>query len=290
MMVPNVVDIENVRGYCNAQCHMCTISAVEDKKIMTLQECELVLHKLSKYLPAVSRLQFVGFGEPTLDKGLCEKIACAKRLGFTNIGLVSNGSASTEDYIRFIESGLDFVLFSVDSIVKEVYEAIRLGLRFETIIENVMGTIAYRNASHSKCRIFVRSITSERNAHLLSSYTEHWTNILDIAGGDLILSFPQHNWADSPEPIEKSIPCPYPFEHMTINAHGFVQFCCIDVKADFIRSENAFQVDPINAFNNGQFVKARNVMKSGRINDLIFCRHCNLPIIRTLRRIRTESS
>jgi hypothetical protein len=31
-------------------------------------------------------------------------------------------------------------------------------------------------------------------------------------------------------------------------------------------------------------------MKSGRINDLIFCRHCNLPIIRTLRRIRTESS
>jgi hypothetical protein len=220
-------------------------------------------------------------GEALIDNGLAGKISYARSKGFGDICLPTNVSLLNEEKSKeLLDTGLTTIIFSIDSLNKETYERIRVNLNFEEIMKNAHRFIEMRDLGNYETKIYIRIIEQEINSEDRQDYTTYWAKYLKINDRDLILSFPAHNWADSPSPIEKDCVCPYIFDRMAINAWGDVQFCCIDIEANFFDLGNILKQDPIEIFNNKIFDKARSLMKDGKINDIASCRCCDLPLRR----------
>ena len=61
-------------------------------------------------------------------------IKYAKSKGVIDIMLHTNGTVMDEDLAKkIVNSGLDRIIFSLDSITKEIYEKIRVNAKFEDI-------------------------------------------------------------------------------------------------------------------------------------------------------------
>jgi len=283
MLIPSLVSIENVHGYCNASCKMCSIAKSKIKPhIMQNEPFNTILKKFVPYINRINGLDIVGMGETLIDPGLSEKIKYAKSIGFRNISIATNAALLDEvKSKKLLKSNLDIILFSIDSLKKEIYEEIRKNLSFESVMENVRRFLRIRDKGHFKTKVFVRIIEQELNSQEWKYYTSYWSKYLKVKDGDMILKFPVHNWADSM--VEKNIVCPYIFDRIVINSKGNVAFCCIDIDANFYRLGNLFDNDPVEIFNNRIFVDARRRMEIGEINSLKHCRKCDVPLKRMSR-------
>ena len=64
-------------------------------------------------------------GEPHLNKSMWKMVRYAKSSGIKDVSTLSNGESMTEkDLYEVVESGLDWISFSVDG-MKESYDRIR---------------------------------------------------------------------------------------------------------------------------------------------------------------------
>ena len=82
MLIPSFIDIENVHGYCNARCTMCSIWESKLKPdIMSNESFNRILDRFVHYSSKVTSLNIVGLGESLIDSGLSRKIKYAKSSG-----------------------------------------------------------------------------------------------------------------------------------------------------------------------------------------------------------------
>ncbi len=284
LLIPSVIEIENVHGYCNAKCPMCLIGngSYKDRSyIMSTDTFKKIIDKFIPYRQDIKNVEIVGLGESLVDKELCKKIHYLKKNNFQNVCIPINGGLLDEKKSQeLLDAGLDTLLFSIDSIEKEVFEKIRKGLHFEKVIGNIKNFISLRNKNNYNTKVFVRIIIQEENKNEWEKYISFWEKVFSHEKGDLILKFPIHNWADSPTAIPKDMPCQYVYDRIIINTQGQVQFCCIDTEAQFYDLGNVLQSDPVELFNSKIFTHARDLMNNKRINELKYCAYCDVPIKR----------
>ena len=246
-----------------------------------------ILERLIPYRERIEYLNIVGLGEATLDPDVYAKIRATKDAGFRQVSLPTNGGMLDEQRTsKLLDTGIDIVIFSIDSLIPDLFERIRPGLSFQRVIDNIHRFIQLRNEGKYATKICVRMIEQSLNENEWQPYTNYWSHYLALNRGDMVLRFPQHNWADSECVIPKSVPCLYIFDRITINASGMIQFCCIDVDASFYRLGSAFNDDPVRIFNGDVFSEARLLMKKGCINDLKHCSLCDVP----LKRLRRDAA
>ncbi len=62
-----------------------------------------------------------------------------------------------------MEAGLDSIILSIDSLKKDVFEAIRLRLNFEEVMENALRFIELRDRINPKTQIRVRMVRQDSN-------------------------------------------------------------------------------------------------------------------------------
>ncbi|MGA3207960.1 MAG: radical SAM protein [Syntrophales bacterium] len=282
IVAPSVIDIETVHGICNASCIMCSIRSSSQRPQIMHQDMFLsILNRLIPYRQYIEYLNIVGLGEAILDPDVFAKIQAAKEARFRQVSLPTNGGILDEQRTSMLlDSGIDIVIFSIDSLIPDKFERIRQGLSFQRVIDNIHRLIELRNSGGYSTTICVRMIEQKLNDDEWQYYTSYWSQYLALSRGDMVLRFPRHNWADAECTIPKSVPCPYVFDRITINASGMIQFCCIDVDASFYKLGSAFDEDPVNIFNGTVFREARRLMKEGRINELEHCSRCDVPLKR----------
>lgn len=287
-ITPSTVNIETVHGLCNASCIMCAIqSSSQRPQIMACDMFLGILNRLVPYRKHIEYLNLVGLGEATLDPDVYAKIRAAKDAGFRQVCLPTNGGMLDETRApKLLHTGIDIVIFSIDSLIPDRFEQIRPGLSFQRVVDNIHRFIKLRDEGNYATAICVRMIEQALNENEWQAYTNYWSDYLELNRGDMVLRFPQHNWADAEYVIPKSVPCPYIFDRITINVSGMIQFCCIDVDASFYKLGSALHDDPVGVFNSDAFGEARLVMKKGRINDLEHCSRCNVP----LKRLRRDAA
>lgn len=282
MLIPSIIEIENVHGMCNASSVMCSIRDTKlPKHIMSTYDFANILDKFLPYRSSINNIDIVGLGESLLDTELCEKITIAKTKGFRNIAIATNaGLLDDVKSQKLLDSGLDIIIFSIDSLSPDKYSKIRKGLLLETTIKNINRFITQRNSCGYQTKIYARIILQDQNSDEWNNFAAFWSELLDLEQGDMILSFPAHNWADAETEVKKDMICPYVFDRIVINSRGDVQFCCIDFDADFYRLGNVKEQDPIELFNNEIFKNARKLMTEKEINRLHKCKYCDVPIKR----------
>ena len=95
-------------------------------------------------------MDFTGGGEPTLSPHLVEMVRMAKEAG-CEAGFSTNAARLTPDLSETLVSlGLDWISFSVDAATASLYERIRQGANFDTLISNIRA---------------LQSIKEKRNIH-----------------------------------------------------------------------------------------------------------------------------
>jgi MoaA/NifB/PqqE/SkfB family radical SAM enzyme len=140
---PACVDIE-VTNICPLHCLHCPRSYCDINKI----DMRLGFLSLEKFLQIISKLRSVrritlqGLGEPLLNPDIFKMIELAHKKSFS-----VSFSTAAYSYDAKIQAGLrkyppDLLAFSVDSMEKNSFEAIRVNHNFEKFVLNLEGLIA----------------------------------------------------------------------------------------------------------------------------------------------------
>ena len=232
---PLHLDIE-VTSYCNLACPMCPRThrvqlGQWQNKMMKLTTFKKIIDEgVKKGLRAIN---LNNFGESFYNKNLVQMIEYAKSKGVLDIMLHTNGTVMNEELAeQIIKSGLDRIIFSLDSITKEIYEKIRINAKFEDTVEKVKIFYRIREKLYAyKPVIRISMVRMKENDHEAKDFENFWGSYADE------ITYTDYRNQDGLDKVDrytktrkenKSYACPALWQRMTINATGEVTACCRD--------------------------------------------------------------
>ena len=280
---PLHLDIE-VTSYCNLACPMCprTHRVALGKwknKMMKFETFKKIIDEgTEKGLKAIN---LNNFGESFFNKKLVEMIEYAKSKGVLDVMLHTNGTVMDEILAeRIINSGLDRIIFSLDSITKEIYEKIRIGAKFEDTIKNVKMFYKVREKiCKYKPVIRVSMVRMKENDHEANKFEKFWGPYADevtytdyrnqdgLDTADRYTKFKKEN---------KSYSCPALWQRLTINATGEVTACCRDAgKRLTLGKINDENKSLTNIWNGDKLKESRNLHENKQAYLIDACNGCD---------------
>ncbi len=146
---PFILHIEPT-NYCNLRCPNCKTGTgmnTQEKGNLKFEDFKKVIDDLKDKLILV-RLD--GVGESLLNKDFIKMVRYAsdcKIITSVSTNFVSLGKPEIDE---LVDSGLDYLIISLDGATKEVYEKIRVGAKFEKIIENIKYLVEAKNKRKQK--------------------------------------------------------------------------------------------------------------------------------------------
>ena len=121
---------------CNLHCVMCSRNLWENE---TKGHMDLTLfNKLIDEIPdTVTRIFFGGIGEPLHHPDILYMLRRAKETGRT-VEVITNGTLlDNEMSEKIVDTKLDMLWLSLDSLEEESYENIRSGAKFNSVMDNI---------------------------------------------------------------------------------------------------------------------------------------------------------
>ncbi len=289
-------------NYCNLKCPLCptgTSSLNREQCVMTFYEFKKIFDKFSDYLLEVN---LHNWGEPFINKDIFKMIEYARK---KNVG--TNLSTNfvipkSSDIDNIIDSGLEYLIVSLDAVTPEVYDKYRVHGDFNRVIENL--SLLLKRRREKKCRTPIvewQFIVMKTNEHQVKEAEAMATKL----GVDIMRFIPvglpfdapdKKNLADKWFPGGKTIdsqdesvkigqygqtirsePCYYLYRSITIHPDGGIAPCCIvyDKKYDAGMIWGT-SLDEI--WNNDYYRSARSLFSGNDFKLLKStpCRKCNI--------------
>jgi len=124
---------------CNLECKFCINPYLpRARATLTLEKFREILRQA----PHVTKLSLVGIGESFMNKELWQIVREAKSRGI-EIGTTSNGTTLNDRILHdIVDSGLDWLNFSLDGATKATFEMMRPGAVFEQVLANIRKVVA----------------------------------------------------------------------------------------------------------------------------------------------------
>jgi len=266
---PDIVQIEST-NLCNAKCVFCPRDEMHRRQgVMDFDLYRKVVDECAAL--GITHVRVHNYGEPFLDKQLVEKVRYAKSKGIAEVGMISNGSLITEDLARgMIDAGLDAINISVDASGKEVFEATRLHLKYDDVIQNVRTLARLRNESGRTHPKLILSFVRQNNSAEEANFIKEWSQVADkIHITDL------HNWAGTLNAkSDVQFPCYRLWLTFTVLWDGRVSMCCADFDGRHVFGDLKSQTIA-EVWNSPLYRAARRQhLESGGPE---ICRSCDLP-------------
>ena len=226
---PKYIEIETVNA-CNARCPMCTINDWErNYPVMKDDVWNKVSDDIIENKNHVKRVSLYRDGEPLIDKKMAARIKKLYENGIKNTSIATNVSLLNEKRAtEILEAGLGMVIFSIDSLKKEVFEKIRVRLKFEQVRDNAIRFLQLRDKINPECRVWIRMIRQESNYNEWDSYYDFWRKYTSDV--DRIYYHNIFNWGgqlDQFKSISKSfepnLPCVALWSLLVVFANGEVE-------------------------------------------------------------------
>lgn len=282
---PKYFQIETVR-ICNARCPFCAIDKW-DKSVPLMSDklYDKIVEELSSYSDWIEFVALQRAGEPLLDKKIFERVFRLKKAKIKKISMSTNASMLNEsNATKLLEAGLDEIILSIDSIDKENYEKMRVGLNYENTIYNIKQYFKLRDKINPKSVIRVRGVsfydmTLPEHREEMKRWEAFWSNLRKE--NDRIYLKRAHNWGnqkalDIPQfdKIENVFhPCIIPWSTMHVTAMGLVPLCPHDY--DAILNLGDVNKDTIrNIWNGSKWDSVRKKHSNGERNQISFCQGC----------------
>jgi len=269
---------------------MCFIDepTARKKRVMKMDLYKSICDQMQPYAYNIEKFDFWCLGEPTIDPFLVERIYYAKKLGFKNTAVATNGHSIDEEMANgLIDSGIDTILASIDATQADTHQKVRVGLDFEKVVKNFERLIYLRNKKKSKTRFIFRFVLQDINRHQYEEFEAYWAKLLDSDKRDDIYSYNEHNWGGYmgdkriilgnkfSDFVEKK-PCHYVFESLCILADGTLALCPADFLEGKFNLGNVKETSPIEAFNSLAYKKIRKLNLEENKNAIDLCKSCTI--------------
>ena len=278
-----VLELINV---CNYRCPSCVHGYNDLRKLYQMGKAEEMDPKFYEKMIVEAEgygcpsLCMNNIGEPTLMKGLVDRIEFARDHGFIDIMFNTNGLL-LEKFLspRFFESGLTRLMFSLDAFTAETYAKTRVGGDFEKVLRNIDLFLEMRLKGGYKLPILRTTLVrSKLNEHEADSFTKYWTDRADyVSIQEFISPRPGDDRFDGlfaeSRVIEENPQCPQPWQYISVKPNGDVAPCCA-MFSDMIKIGNAKTTSLHELWMSPYFKFLRDIHKQGRYFDDPTCKAC----------------
>jgi radical SAM protein with 4Fe4S-binding SPASM domain len=154
---------------CNLRCRMCGFS---DPRVGGLAKLDLprpLYDRIAaEVFPHTSRLCLSILTEPFMTRDFPERLQAVRRYGVPFSEFYTNGTMLTDQAIDAIaEAGINRVTVSIDGGTKEIFEHIRAGASFETVLRNFR-------------RLHARGVRTRVNHVLMEANIDHFDAMLAL--------------------------------------------------------------------------------------------------------------
>jgi radical SAM protein with 4Fe4S-binding SPASM domain len=136
---------------CNLDCLMCVRPHAHG--LVEADVTEAILGPVLDAGPALSSVSAMGLGEPLLNPRFCQIVQDFKRVMplHGTVGTNTNGTLIDHRLAeQLVETGLNWISFSLDGATKETTERIRRGLDFDRVLRGIEHVVDYRLKSARK--------------------------------------------------------------------------------------------------------------------------------------------
>jgi radical SAM protein with 4Fe4S-binding SPASM domain len=279
---PKFFQIETTR-LCNARCPFCAIDQW-DKSVPMMSDSlwEKIAAELIEWRHWIRFVDLQRAGEPLLDKKLYRRIDQLKTGGIRHVAISTNASGLNERNARaLLQAGIDEVMISIDSVVKEKYETLRVGLKYEQVMENIRRYFKLRDQLRPRSLVRVRAVCvfdpDEEQDELLG-WENFWRPL--TKPHDRVYMKRVHSWGNqltvngAPSADDEIFhPCIIPWSTMHITAMGRVALCPHDYdgKAN-LGDINTHSIAEV--WRAQKLTEVRRLHATGNRNEISFCRGC----------------
>jgi radical SAM protein with 4Fe4S-binding SPASM domain len=217
---------------CNLDCIMCP------RGKMTRPQGYMKFELFKKIIDEVEgKVEFVYlhfFGEPLLHPKIIEFINYASGKGMT-IALSTNATVLTKKMSReIVQSKLDLLIVSLDSLNPQTYLKIRHGGNHENVVKNISAFLELHQSMGSTIDVSIQMIEMALNKNEAAAFQSRWK----LRDGLNLTVKPIYNFADQVENISNlgnfpnNIPdrkvCAEPWRGLVIGWDGIAIPCCND--------------------------------------------------------------
>lgn len=294
---PTNVDIE-LSSFCNLRCKMCnwgfdpkTNPSPEDYKKYQAFKNEAGSISPTFFKQLIDEIAHEGGpaikvnwrGEPLMNKAAPELIRYAKERGITEVLMNTNGTLLSPDVCkRIVESGLDQIIFSIDSLNKETYESIRVGANLETTLANIFSFIKIRNKNKEKTGnpkplIKVQMVLMDENKHEKELFEKLFAPMVDmISTQDYTNRGEQEDRlsGDENKPSGRRA-CPQIWQRLVVTWDGTAALCCRDWDKYHSLGKVEYPGTTIkDIWNSEALNEIRTIHKTEQLSELNACKRC----------------
>ncbi len=229
--------IVETSAYCNLKCIMCPHNILKRPKgTMELK----VFKKIVDEVAAVNldtSLWLALMGEPLINPSrLTTMVEYAKSQGLRDVRLNTNGLLLFRDVAEWlVDSGLDYVLISVDAFRPNTYKKIRVGGDLQKLTNNIDRLLAIRDKRGSDLKVVVQFIIMDENEKEAEEFKDRW-----LKKGAIVKIRPKLSWGNTVEAKnlnleqkDRDYPCPWLMRTVSIQWTGKFNQCDFDYEGNY---------------------------------------------------------
>ncbi len=225
ILFPDRVVLE-MTNCCNLRCTMCPRRhMVAPEGYMSMDLFKKLVEEIAHY-PGTSIAPFFR-GESLLHPDFKEMIGFARKHISGRIMLFSNAMLLSKDISCFLlDTGIDHISFSVDSVDPDVYEKIRVNAKLDEVLENIHFFIEEKGRRGVNLpEIQVSTVATEAAQENTRQFIDYWLPLVDR-----VRVYPEHSQEEEGfgglnEKIDHRRPCLKPLNEMAVYWNGSVALC-----------------------------------------------------------------
>lgn len=273
---PTHIDIE-ASDTCNLKCIMCVHGqpgGMPNTGVMDVNLAKRVIDQSAEY--GAYSIKFSGRGEVLLHPKLAELVKYAKDKGIRETQVNTNGMCLNKRRVEeLIHAGLDRIIFSLDGVKKETVESIRIGARYERIVENIkcFYTIKKREGL-AKPFLRVQMVRTKTNYNEVEDFFKFWHPYVDdIRISDVTNRGQGDNLAVGDQISIGRKCCPMPWQRLFVARDGRVSSCCSDWFQEWVIGD-ATKENLIDIWTSPKMEIMRNINQEEKLSIFKPCSHC----------------
>jgi len=204
--------------------------------------------------------------EPLLIKDLSKRIEFARKHGFMDVIMTTNGVLFTKDKIKqVIDAGVTRILFSIDALTEETYNKVRPGGNFKKANRALEMALEYREQQGSPLPIIrVSFVPNIVNQHELKPFFERYSQIVDYIDVQPFCTYYQENTNLIPNDatLVTDYCCSCPWRYAIVRANGDVLPCPNFYGTELVMG-NIYNSSLYKIFNSDGMKQLRRQLKEG---------------------------
>jgi hypothetical protein len=217
-------------------------------------------------------------GEPLLHPRIVDMVSYAHTRGL-EVMMNTNAVLLTPDLSRrLLEAGLDDIFFSVDSPYSRDYERIRVGARFDQVIDHIGRFVEIKEKlglRHVQTRASMVIDSVEGSVKARADYQALFAGlgVAEIGFGlatDMNLDY----WATYGK--IHGFTCPDLYNRLFVFWDGLIGPCCGEWERGYLMGD-ANEYELIDIWHGERYRRIRSAHEAGRYEDIPICRRCSVP-------------